>query len=128
MKAKLLVSRHHRLAAFLLGITLTGAVSACGGSTPVVSAPGVSCTNYAIHASGRYQDEVSVRVEVSNTMSRPAHFAVDVELSTSHTPGQAPLQVTIDGLIASRSSAELARKILTTDPVQKCRIAKLSRS
>ena len=114
----------------LAAAVLTGAVSACGSSTAATSASGVSCTSYAIHASGKYHDEVWVRVNVSNRTTQPAHYAVEVDLSVRKSqPGPAPaMHVTINGLVAANTSAALGRKVLTTDSVQRCRVTKLSRS
>ncbi len=114
----------------LAAAVLTSAVSACGASTAATGASGVSCTNYAIHASGKYHDEVWVRVNVSNPTTQPAHYAVDVDLSIRKSqPGPAPaMHVTISGLVAANTSAALGRKVLSTDAVQRCRVTKLSRS
>lgn len=121
--------RTHRLARMLAVCVLAGAASGCGSSSQPTSAPGVSCTNYPIHASGKYRDEVAVQVAVSNATSSPARFVVTVDLASSKAPGDGTAtQVTIYGLVASHSSAELSRKVLTTGPVQRCRITKLGRS
>jgi hypothetical protein len=84
--------------------------------------------NYALHGSGRFHNELAVQVKVENSTSRPARYAVDVDLTIS--PGAAAgshSHVTIYGSVASRASAELARKVLTTDKVQRCRLTKVSR-
>lgn len=118
---------------FLLGLTaaaLASAVSGCSDPPPKTAASGVSCTNYPIHASGKYHDEVWVRVNVSNSTTHPARYAIDVDLSVGHSQAGAGLtkQVTISGLVAAKTSAELGRKVLTTDAVNRCRVAGLSRS
>jgi hypothetical protein len=112
-------------------VTLVGAVSGCSGAARATGASTVSCANYAIHASGRYHDEVWVRVNVSNSASRPAHFSIDVNLSVSPSvaaSAPAPIQVTVSGLVPAGTTAELGRKLLTTSLVQRCRITRLSRS
>ncbi len=88
----------------------------------------MSCTNYAIHASGKYHDEVWVRVNVSNATTQPRRYAVDVALSAGQAAGPGCTHVTVTGLVAANTSAELGRKVLTTDAVQRCRITRLSRS
>ena len=114
----------------LAAAVLTGTVSACGASPAATGASGVSCTNYAIHASGKYHDEVWVRVNISNPTTQAAHYAVDVNLSVRKSqPGPAPaMHVTINGLVAANTTAALGRKVLATDVVQRCRVTKLSRS
>jgi hypothetical protein len=114
----------------LAAVVLAGGVSACSHSTAATSASGVSCTNYAIHASGRYHDEVWVRVTISNPTTKPARYAIDVDLSVRKSqPGPAPaMHVTINGLVAANTSAALGRKVLATDVVQRCRVTRLSRS
>ena len=109
---------------------LAGGLSACSDPPAATAAPGVSCTNYAIHASGKYHDEVWVRVNVSNSSTHPARYAIGVDLSVrSSQPGEAPAaHVTIKGLVAAKTSAELGRKVLTTDVVKRCRVTGISRS
>jgi hypothetical protein len=127
------VLRGYRLAGLLVAVTLAGAVSACGQSGPAAptftGASRVSCTNYAIHASGRYHDEVSVRVQASNATARTALFAVDVAMTVSR-PGRADAAttVTVGGPVPSRSSLELGHKVLTVGPVSHCRVTRVSRS
>jgi hypothetical protein len=110
--------------------TLASVLSACSGSTATTgTSSAVSCTNYAIHASGRYHEEVWVRVSVSNATTAPRRYAVEVALSVRGSqPGAAAPKVTVNGLVAANSSAELGRKVLTTDTVQRCRVIRLSRS
>jgi hypothetical protein len=109
---------------------LAGGMSACSDSPATTKTSGVSCTNYAIHASGKYHDEVWVRVNVSNATAQPRHYAVEVALSVhnSQQEATAATNVTVSGLVAANTSAELGRKVLTTDVVQRCRITRLSRS
>ena len=109
---------------------LAGGVSACSDSPATTKASGVSCTNYAIHASGEYHDEVWVRVDVSNATTQPRHYAVEVALSvrSSQPESAAATNVTVSGLVAANTSTELGRKVLTTDVVQRCRVTRLSRS
>jgi hypothetical protein len=114
----------------LVAALLTGGVSACSESPATTKPSGVSCTNYAIHASGKYHDEVWVRVNVSNATTQPRHYAVEVALSIRSSQPEAPAatHVTVSGLVAANTSAELGRKVLTTDVVQRCRVTRLSRS
>jgi hypothetical protein len=123
------VLRGCRLAAFLAALTLAGALSSCGGSDTAQSAPGLSCTNYALHGTGKYHDEVSVSVKVSNSTTHLARYAIDVALTASHDgPGDAPsTHVTIHGSVASHASTELSRKVLTAGPVQRCRVTRTTR-
>lgn len=117
--------RGYRAASVLVAVSMAGALGACGGgSNAAQSAPGLSCTNYALQSSGTYHNEVSVRVNVTNSTTHRARFAVRVDLTTS---GAQPGSVTINGSVASRASAVLARKVLTTDRVQGCRVARIIR-
>jgi hypothetical protein len=125
-------SRGHRPAVLLVTVVLAGTVTACGHSaaTPTsTGVAGVSCTSYALHGNGRYHDEVSVSVQASNATARSARFAVDVQLSVSR-PSRADVtatDVTIHGSVASRSSGELGRKVLTSGTVKQCRVTRVSR-
>jgi hypothetical protein len=104
-----------------LAAVVLSVVTACGGAASTASASTVSCTNYAIHGSGKYHDEVWVQVSVSNTSSKSANYVVDVNL----TPAT---RITITGLVTANSSAELSRKVLTVSQVQHCQITRLSQS
>jgi hypothetical protein len=118
------VSRGYRVAGVLITIGLAGALTACGGSDAAQSAPGLSCINYALTGSGQYHNEVSVRVHVSNSTTHLARYTVRVDLSARSDPsGSAPVHVMITGSIASNVSAVLARRVLTADRVQSCRVA-----
>jgi hypothetical protein len=114
----------------LVAALLSGGLSSCSDSPSTTKTSGVSCTNYAIHASGKYHDEVWVRVNVSNVSAQPRHYAVEVALSVrgSQPESAAATSVTVSGLVAANTSAELGRKVLTTDVVQRCRVTRLSRS
>jgi hypothetical protein len=110
-------------AGLLVMAGLAGALSGCGSSNAVRSDPGSSCVNNAITGSGTYHNEVSVRVTVRNPATHQALYSVRVDLSTS---GSAPpVQLTITGPVASHASAVLARKVLTTDPVQVCHVDRI---
>jgi hypothetical protein len=122
--------RRHYLSGLAAGIVTVGAISACGSSAPATGATGATCTNYAIHASGKYHDEVWVRVNVANSTTKPAEYSIEVDLSA---PGSDPVTaaattVTIVGLVPAKTSAQLGRKVLTTADVESCRVARLSRS
>ena len=123
----IVVSRAHRMAALLVASGLAGTLSACGGGSDAAqSAPGLSCVNYALQGSGVYHNEVSVRVDVRNATTHRARFVVRVDLTSSG--GQpASGHVTINGSVASRASAVLARKVLTADRVQSCRVSRIIR-
>ena len=130
MRGMSAVLRGYRAASVLVAVSMAGALGACGGgSNAAQSAPGLSCTNYALQGSGTYHNEVSVRVNVKNSTTHRARFAVRVDLSTNgDQPGAAPsVHVTINGSVASRASAVLARKVLTKDRVQECRVARIIR-
>lgn len=111
-------------------MVLASAVSACGGSASTAPASTVSCTNYAIHGSGKYHDEVWVQVSVSNTSSKSANYVVDVNLTGADPQGSgtAAAHVSITGLVTAKSSAELSRKVLTASQVRHCEITRLSQS
>jgi hypothetical protein len=121
---------YHRWLAGMAAVIMASLVSACSGSTTATGdSSGVSCANYVIHTSGIYHDEVWVRVSVSNSTAEPRRYAVDVALSVrGGQPGATPVNVTVNGLVAANSSAELGRKVLTTDIVQRCRVTRLSKS
>ncbi len=121
---------HSRMASSLAAVILASAVAACGGGSPdITSAPSVSCANYDIHGSGKYTDEVWVRVSVGNPTSAVGDFLIDVDLTGSGPAGAIPhAHVTITGLVSARSSAVLSRKVLTADRVRHCQITRLTRS
>jgi uncharacterized protein (DUF58 family) len=123
------VVRAYSMAGLLVMVSLAGALGACGSSNAARSAPGLRCTNYALQGTGAYHNEVSVQVDVSNSTTHPARYAVRVDLTTSgDRPGSVPsVHVTINGSVASRASAVLARKVLTADRVQGCRVTRIIR-
>jgi hypothetical protein len=128
MKEVSAVPRGYRRAGFVAAFILIGAVSACGSSDAAQSAPGLSCVNYALQGSGKFHNELAVQVKIHNSTSRAALYVVDVDLTTSHDPAAGgDSHVKIHGSVASRTSAELARKVLTTDKVQRCRVTKVTR-
>jgi hypothetical protein len=131
MKEVSAVPRSYRWASVVAAaFLLVGAVSACGGDPNAAqSAPGLSCVNYALHGSGKFHNELSVHVKIHNSASRPVRYVVDVALTSggAATSGARSAHVTIHGSVASRASADLARKVLTTDKVQRCRVAKVTR-
>jgi hypothetical protein len=129
MREKIVVLRGYRPASLLVAVTLASALSACGSSSSVLSGPGISCANYALQGTGRYHNETSVRVQVSNSTTHSARYAVEVILTASHDgPGAAPAtHVTIHGSIASHASAELSRKVLTAHAVRRCRVTRITR-
>jgi hypothetical protein len=114
----------------LAAMVLASVMSACGGSAGTPSASTVSCANYAIHGSGKYRDEVWVQVSVSNTSSNAVNYVVDVNLTAADPKGSTttPAHITVSGLVAAKSSAELSRKVLTVSQVQHCVITGLSQS
>lgn len=112
------------LAAVLAGVVAGVVVSACSGSGTVQAGPGLSCANYALHGAGRYHNEESLQVTVSNPAAHPAFYAVDVTLTG---PGKASSTVvTVDGSVASHTSGQLARKVLTAGPVQRCQVTRIT--
>jgi hypothetical protein len=129
MSVNIAVWRGYRPVCLVVAVTLAGTLSACGGSSSVQSSPGVTCTNYVLHGTGSYHNEVSVRVEVSNSTAHPARYAIDVELTTSSHDGPggaSSSRVTIRGSVPSHASAELGRKVLTAGPVQRCRAPRIT--
>jgi hypothetical protein len=128
MRERIAVLRDHRLVSLLAAVALAGALSSCGSSNSAQSAPGLSCINYALHGAGKYHNEVSVRVKVSNSTTHLARYVVEVALTASHDgPGDAPsTHVTIHGSVASHTSAELGRKVLTADAVRRCRVTRIT--
>jgi hypothetical protein len=118
------------LATLLSAAALTGALTACGGPASSTSASSVSCTNFAIHGTGKYQDEVQVRVSVSNTTPQPVTYTVDVDLTMADPAGSGTpaMHVTVSGLVAAKSSADLSRKVLSIGKVQHCQITRSSPS
>ena len=124
------MSRVYRMAGLLVAAGLAGMLSACGGGSDAAqSAPGLSCVNYALQGSGAYHNEVSVRVNVRNAATYRARFVVGVDLTSSGgQPASGPSgHVTINGSVASRTSAVLARKVLTANRVQSCRVSRIIR-
>ena len=119
----------YRLTPLLLAVMLAGVLSACGSSDSVVSGQGIRCGNYALQGSGKFRNEVSVRVKVSNPTAHPARYAVDVALTWGHDEhgDAAAARVTIHGSVASHASAELARKVLTARPIRRCRVTRITR-
>jgi hypothetical protein len=117
------------MASLLLTIGLAGALSACSSSNAARSAPGLHCINYALQDAGPFHNEVFVRVNVTNSTTQRARYAVRVELTASSDPaGSPPSQhVTITGSVASQKSAVLARKVLTADRVRACRVTRVDR-
>lgn len=114
-----------RTAGLLVMVGLAAVLSGCGGSAGVRSDPGSSCANNAVSGSGQYRNEVSVRVNVSNPATYRARYSVRVDLTTG---GSAPpVQLTITGSVASHASVTLARKVLTTGPVQTCHVDRIVR-
>jgi hypothetical protein len=112
------------VASLLSAAALTGALTACSSSASGMSAPSVSCTNFAIHGAGKYHDEVQILVSVSNTTPQPVTDTIDVDLTMAGSAGSGTpaMRVAITGLVAARSSADLSRKVLSVGQVQHCRI------
>jgi hypothetical protein len=120
--------RNRRVGA-LAAVIMVCVATACGGSASTTSGPSVSCANYVIHGTGKYHDEVWVRVSVSNTTSAAGNYVVDVDLTGPDPAGATPdTHVTITGLVPAGASAVLSRKVLSTSKVQHCQITRLTRS
>jgi ABC-type glycerol-3-phosphate transport system substrate-binding protein len=116
------------LACVLIALAAVSGLSACGSSGPASASSGLSCSNYALHGTGQYHNEESVRVQVSNSTAHAALYAVDVTL-TGSSGGQAKsfsTLVTVSGAVASHQSGLLGRKVLTTGPVQRCRVTRIT--
>ena len=124
------VPRGARIAGLLAAIALGGGLSACSSSSDVAqSAPGLRCVNYALQGSGQYHNEVAVKVNVTNPTTQTASYTVRVGLTASSDPPGSPPSdsVTITGSVASHRSVVLARRVLTTDRVQACRVDRVVR-
>lgn len=119
----------YRLTPLLVAVTLASVLSACGSSNSVVSGQGIRCSNYALQSSGKFRNEVSVRVKVSNSTAHPARYAIDVALAGSQGEhgDAAATRVTIHGSVASHASAELSRKVLTARAIRRCRVTRTTR-
>jgi hypothetical protein len=122
--------RGRSLTGLTAALILAAMVTSCADSSHAGQTSSVTCNSYAIHGSGRFQDEIWVRVQLANRTSQPAHYTVDVELDLRHAdPGAvSSTDAMVSGLVAANSSAELGRKVLTTDAVSQCRIVKVVRS
>lgn len=121
--------RGYCLARGLVAVAAMGVLSACGSSGPVSASPGLSCSNYALHGTGLYHNEESVRVEVSNSTGHATRYAIDVTLTGSGAGTARPpaTLVTVSGAVASHASGLLGRKVLTTGPIQRCRVTRITR-
>ena len=119
-----------KLASPLAAAILVSAATACGGgaASSGASAASVSCSNYAIHGTGKYHDEVWVQVSVSNTATQPVNYTIGVDLTVADPAGSGTpaMHVAITGLVAAKTSAELSRKVLSTGQVRHCQITHLS--
>ena len=118
-----------KLASPLAAAILVSAAAACGGvAASSTSAASVSCSNYAIHGTGKYHDEVWVQVSVSNTAIQPVNYTIGVDLTVADPAGSGTpaMHVAITGLVAAKTSAELSRKVLSTGQVRHCQITHLS--
>jgi hypothetical protein len=122
--------RSTTVGSLLSAAALAGALTACSSPASSMSGPSVSCTNYAIHGTGKYHDEVQIRVSVSNTAPQPVTDTVDVDLTTADSAGSGipAMHVAIAGLVAAKSSADLSRKVLSVSKVQHCQITRTSPS
>jgi hypothetical protein len=128
MKEKNVALRGYSLASILVAIVAASLLSACGSSGPVSASQGLTCSNYALHGTGNYRNEESVRVEVSNSTGHAAIYAVGVALTGARN-GNAPASstvVTVSGAVASHASGLLGRKVLTTGPIQRCRVTHIT--
>jgi hypothetical protein len=124
MRGNIVMMLGRRLICILAALAMAGAVSACGGTGSVQAGPGLNCANYALHGAGRYHNEESVQVTVSNPAGHAAAYAVDVTLTGSATASST--LVTIDGSVPSHSSGQLSRKVLTAGPVQRCQVTRIT--
>ena len=120
--------RGYSLVSALLAVAAASLLSACGSSGPASASQGLSCTNYALHGTGQYHNEESVRVEVSNSTGHAAMYAVDVTLTGSRdgNASASSTVVTISGAVASHASGLLGRKVLTAGPIQRCRVTRIT--
>jgi hypothetical protein len=131
MRGRIVALRSYSRASVLGAVAVAAAclLSGCGSSGPASASPGLTCSNYALHGAGVYRNEESVRIEVSNTTTHAALYAIDVTLTgkgdgTSKAP--ATTLVTVSGAVASHASGLLGRKVLTTEPIQQCRVTHIT--
>lgn len=122
--------RGRSLTGLTAALIVTAMITSCADSSHAGATSSVICNSYAITGSGTFHDEIRIRVQVANRTSQPAHYAIDVELDLRHAdPSTASsTDVVVSGLVAANSSAELGRKVLTTDAVSQCRIVRMNRS
>jgi hypothetical protein len=123
MRERIAVLRGYGLMSCLAAVSVASVLTGCGGSASVQSSPGLSCSNYSLHGAGKYHNEASIRVEISNSTAAPARYAIDVDLTPGGTPSTL---VTIHGSLASHASGELSRKVLTAGPIQRCRVTRVT--
>lgn len=124
----------------LVAGAVAGAAAACGGA-PAAASPGgsaksgiasatVSCASFPLHGAGEYRDEVQVQVGVSNASAAPGTYRVAVDLTVAKAAGGAGpvMHETLTGRVAANSTTHLSRKVLADGRVQRCAVARLSRS
>jgi len=120
--------RGYSLVSVLVAVGAASLLSACGSSGPASASPGLTCSNYALHGAGVYRNEESVRIEVSNSTAHAALYAIDVTLTgkADGTAKPSATLVTVSGAVASHASGLLGRKVLTTEPIQQCRVTRIT--
>jgi len=122
--------RGRTLPGLTAALIATAMITSCADSSHAGATSRVTCNSYAIHGSGAFRDEIWVRVQIANRTSQPVHYTVDVELTlqSAEPSAASSTDAIVSGLVAANSSAELGRKVLTTDAVSQCRIARVTQS
>jgi len=115
--------RRYSLVSVLVAIAAASLLSGCGSSGPASASPGLTCSNYALHGTGNYRNEESVRIQVTNSSAHATVYAIDVTLTGK---GEGATLVTVSGAVASHASGLLGRKVLTTEPIQQCRVTHIT--
>lgn len=124
-----MVLRGYSLVSVLVAAAAASLLSACGSSGPASASPGLTCSNYVLHGTGNYRNEESVRIEVTNSSAHAALYAIDVTLTgkgNGTSKASTTTLVMVSGAVASHASGLLGRKVLTTEPIQQCRVTHIT--
>jgi len=113
----------------LTAITAASVLAGCGGGpSGSATAGSAACVSYPIHGAGKYRYEVRIQVAVTNATSAPASYAVAVNLAGAGQAGHGDVRVTVTGLVAAATTAQLSHKVLTVGDVKACRVIQVTRS
>jgi len=113
----------------LTAITAVSVLAGCGGgSSGSATAGSAACGSYPIHGAGKYRYEVRIQVTVTNATSTPVSYAVAVDLTVAGQAGHGDMRVTVTGLVAAATTAQLSHKVLTVGDVKACRVIQVTPS